>query len=69
MSHICRLTLRHPLRKKNANEGVIRHNQGEAVEFFLNRTSLTPPLSFLMRIFWKIPILALPDFTFQLIFC
>ena len=33
---------------------------------FLNRTSRTP-LRFLMRIFSKIPILALPDFIFLLI--
>ena len=33
--------------------------------FFLNRTSLTSPLRFLMPIFWKLPILALADFIFQ----
>ena len=30
----------------------------------LNRTSLTP-IRFWMRIFWKLPIKALPDFIFQ----
>ena len=46
------------------DEVVFRRFQGEGVEFFLNRTSLTP-LGVLMRIFWKLPIEALPDFIFQ----
>ena len=29
------------------------------------KSDLTDPLRFLMRIFWKIPIYALPDFIFQ----
>ena len=58
------LTLRRPLRKKIADEVIFRRFHGEGVEFFLNRTSLTP-LRFLMRIFWKIPIKALQAFIFQ----
>ena len=50
---------------ENADEVIFRHFQGEGVEFFFNRTSLTPLLRFLMRIFWKIPLLALPDLIFQ----
>ena len=46
---------RTPVAQKVADEVVFRCFQGEGVEFFLNRTSLTP-LRFLMRIFWKIPI-------------
>ena len=38
----------------------IRRFQGERVEFFLNRTSLTP-FRFLMRFFWKIPTKAPPE--------
>ena len=52
-----------PVAQKVADEVVFRRFQGEGVEFF-NRTSLIP-LRFLMRIFWKIPILALPAFIFQ----
>ena len=33
-----------PLAQKNADEVVFRHFQGEGVEFFLNRTSLTPTI-------------------------
>ena len=44
-----------PVAQKTADEVVFRRFQGEGVEFFLNRTSLTP-LRFLMRIFWKIQI-------------
>ena len=53
-----------PVAQKVADEVVFRRFQGEGVEFFLNRTSLTP-IRFSMRIFWKIPIEALPDFIFQ----
>ena len=53
-----------PVAQKVADEVVFRRFQGEGVEFFLNRTSLTP-LRFLMRIFWKIPLKALPAFIFQ----
>ena len=42
-----------PVAQKIADELVFRRFQGEEVEFFLNRTSLTLPQ---MRIFWKIPI-------------
>ena len=41
--------------QKIADGVVFRRFQGEGVEFFLNRTSLTP-LRFSMRIFLKIPI-------------
>ena len=44
-----------PVAQKIADEVVFRCFQGEGVEFFLNRTWLTP-LRFLMRIFWKIQI-------------
>ena len=44
-----------PVAEKVADEVVFRRFQSEGVEFFFNRTSLTP-LRFLMRIFWKIPI-------------
>ena len=44
-----------PFSQKIADEVVFRHFQGEGVEFFFNRTSLTP-IRFLMRIFWKRPI-------------
>ena len=44
---------------ENADEVIFRHFQGEGVEFFFNRTSLTR-LKFFMRIFWKTP-----DFIFQ----
>ena len=57
-----------PVAQKIADEVIFRRFQGERVEFFLNRTSLTPPLRFFMRIFWKIPIWAFPDFIFQLVF-
>ena len=43
-----------PIAQKIADEVVFRRFQGEGLEFFLNRTSLTP-LRFFMRIFWKIP--------------
>ena len=36
---------------ENADEVIFRHFQGEGVVFFFNRTSLTPLLRFLMRIF------------------
>ena len=45
-----------PVTQKVVDEVVFRRFQGEGVEFFFNRTSLTPLLRFLMRIFWKIPI-------------
>jgi len=35
-----------PIAQKIADEVVFRRFQGEGVEFFLNRTSLTPPLDF-----------------------
>ena len=41
MNHFS-LTLTRPLRRKVADEFVFRRFQGR-VEFFLNRTSLTPP--------------------------
>ena len=44
-----------PVAQKSSDEVVFRHFQGEGVEFFLNRTSLTPN-RFLMRIFWKLSI-------------
>ena len=44
-----------------------RRFQDEGVEFFFNRTSLTP-LRFLVRIFWKIPILALTALICQWVF-
>ena len=53
-----------PVARKIADEVVFRRFQGEGFKFFFNRTSLTP-IRFLMRIFWKIPILALLDFLFQ----
>ena len=56
-----------PVAKKVADEVVFRRFQGEGVEFFFNQTSLAP-IRFLMRIFWKIPILAHLDFIFQWIF-
>ena len=57
-----------PVAQKVADEGVFRRFKGEGVEFFY-RTSLTPfSLRFLMRIFWKIPIKALPAFIFQWVF-
>ena len=46
-----------PIAQKVVDKVVFRRFKGEEVEFFLNRTD--PPLRFLMRIFWKIPILAL----------
>ena len=53
-----------PVAQKSADEVVFRRFQGEGVEFY--SSDLTePPLRFLMRIFWKIPIYALPDFIFQ----
>ena len=52
-----------PFAQKIAHEVVFRHFQGEG-RLFLNRTSLTPMKS-LMRIFWKLPISAFPDFIFQ----
>ena len=53
-----------PVAQKIADEVVFRRFQGEGVEFFF-KLDLTDPLRFLMRIFWKIPIWALPDFIFQ----
>ena len=50
-----------PVAQKVANEVVFRRFQGEGVEFFAD------PLRFLMSIFWKVPILALPALIFQLV--
>ena len=44
-----------PVAQKIADEVDFRRFQGEGVEFFFNRTSLTH-LKFLMHIFWKISI-------------
>ena len=49
-----------PVAQKTADELVFRGFQGEGVEFFKIGPHW-PPLRFLMRIFWKIPILALPS--------
>ena len=44
-----------PVARKIVDEVVFRRFQGEGVEFF--KSGLTdPPLRFLMRIFWKLPI-------------
>ena len=53
------LTLRRPLRRKLRMRWFFDVSKVKVSSFFLNRTSLTP-IRFLMRIFWKIPILALP---------
>ena len=58
-------TLRRPLREKLRMGWFFDVSKVEESSFF-NRTSLTP-LRFLMRIFWKIPIKALPDFIFKLV--
>ena len=51
-----------PVAQQVADEVVFTSRfQGEGVEFFFNRTSLTS-LRFLMSIFWKIPIWAFPAF-------
>ena len=55
-----------PIVQKVADEVVFRRFQGEAVEFF--KSDLTDPLRLLMRIFWKIPILALQAFIYQWVF-
>ena len=55
-----------PVAQKTADEVVFRRFQGEGVEFFF-KSDLTDPLRFLMRIFLKLPISALPDFIFQLV--
>ena len=57
------LTLRRPLRRKLRTRWFYDISKVK-VEFCLNRTSLTPIKS-LMRIFWKLPISAFPDFIFQ----
>ena len=57
-----------PVAQKVADELVFRRFQGEGVAFFLIGPHWPPPLKFLMHIFWKIPILALPACNFQWVF-
>ena len=52
-----------PVAQKVADELVFRRFQGEGVNFF--KSLAPPPLKLLMRIFWEIPIKALPAFIFQ----
>ena len=54
---IFRLKPHAPVAQKVADEVVFRRFQVEGVEFFF-KSDLTdpPPLRFLMRIYWKIPI-------------
>ena len=52
-----------PVAQKIADEAVFDISKVKESSLF-NRTLLTP-LRFSMRIFWKIPILALPDYIFQ----
>ena len=52
-----------PVAQKIADEVVFRRFQGEGAEFF--KSDLTDPLRFFMRIFWKIPIHALPALILQ----
>ena len=60
------LTLRRPLRRKLWMKCFFDVSNVKESNFFFIRTSLTfPPPKFLMRIFWKIPIQALPDFFFK----
>ena len=59
------LNLQAPIAQKIADEVIFRRFQGEGVEFFVNRTSLTPRFRFFMRFFEKIPIKALPVLFFS----
>ena len=53
------LTLTRPLRKKMLMRWFFRRFKGEKSSFY--KSDLTDPLRFLIRIFWKILILALPN--------
>ena len=52
-----------PVAQKIADEVVFDVSKVKESSFL--KSDLTDPLRFLMRIFWKIPIKALPDFIFQ----
>ena len=53
-----------PVAQKIADEVIFRRSQGEESSFFF-KSDLTDPLGFLLRMFWEIPISALPDFIFK----